>query len=154
MAETLASAIDKISDEVLARIEAEVIVDGLLEGIATVQLGQRSRPRPDLPAVFVYFGTARNLHRQGALREQWSLPLTAVVLVSSDEPEDGYRECMDYVTKVRSVLLEDRHIALDFVRDVKSVSFDPAYRTEVDNRLIYGAAATVAIEFTVFEITS
>lgn len=148
---TLPQAIEEIADAVEALLLAQIAPAGMLEDVATIVLGERTRARPELPAVYAYLSTAAVAQANLALREAWQLPLTLVTLVQEDEPETGWRKAMDYTAKARSVVLENRRLGLAYVNDIVSTSFEPAYQTQVDNRTIYGAAATVTVRFTVFE---
>lgn len=148
---TLPQAVNGILTASEAMLNAEAIEAGALEGIAAVVLGERSRGRPDLPCLYIFAASANVQPTRMALREEWTMPLTVVCLVQLDEPEEGYLQSMDYASRARSVLLADRKLGLEYVNDVVSASFEPAYQTSVDNRTIYGAAATVNVRFTVYE---
>ena len=154
----LDSAIDAILDALKTRLEAATITPeppdepGLLADVASVVIGNRSRPRPRMPALWVFGGEAFNQHNTAAIQETWELPIILVSVVQADQPEDGYRLATSVAARARSVALkDDRRLGLPYVSDINSTAFDPSSQHEIDNRTLYSAAATVTARFQIFE---
>jgi len=55
----LDQAINQILDAIVGAIEAEVTEGGLLEEVKTVIRGDKTRPKPETPSVFVFTDVAR-----------------------------------------------------------------------------------------------
>lgn len=147
---TLDAALEGIAQAAKAVLTGATESGEVLEDVVSVVLSERARPRPELPAIYIFLATAQATTGMG-LRETWVVPLTIVSLVRDDDPEAGYLTCMSMTSRARSVLMANRRLGLAYVNDLVSVTFEPAYQTQVDNRTIYGAGATVAVRFTTFE---
>lgn len=147
----LDEAINQILDAIVGAIEAEITEGGLLEGVKTVIRGDRTRPKPDAPSVFVFSDIAQTRETPRTLAETWSMPVIMVATVRETEPEKGYRSATELAAKVRSAVLKDRSLGLrHFVQDVRSMRFDPG-GGEYSEGSLFGAAATVEVIFTILE---
>ena len=147
----LDQAINLILDAIVGAIEAEVTEGGLLEEVKTVIRGDKTRPKPEPPSVFVFTDVARAEASPRTLAEQWRLPVILVVTVKDDDPEGGYRLATELTAKARSVVLRDRSLGLRrFVQDTKSLRFEAGGPNSQQGSL-HGAAATVEVLFTILE---
>lgn len=153
----LHEAIDEILDALKGQLEAATVTPvppaeaGLLADVATVVIGERSRPRPQMPALWVFGGVAVNTHVTAGLRETWELPVDLVAVVQGDDPEAAYRLATSVAARARTIALEDRRLDLAYVNDIVSTRFESSRQFNVDNRTIYSAAATVTVRFSVYE---
>lgn len=150
---TLDQAIDDILTALQTALAGELGETRRLADVETIVIGERSRPRPDLPALWVFGDIAVANHITAGIAETWELPVTLVSIVQSDEPESAYRQAASIAARARSVVLKDRRLGLDFVNDVVSTRFEPSRETSIDNRTIYSAAATVTVRFRIHEGT-
>lgn len=147
---TLPDAIDGILNALQSTAQAGRQA-GKLPGLRSIVLGDRARPRPDLPSLWIFTGPALNDHTTHGLAETWRMPVHLVVLVNEDLPEDGYRLAADLAARARKLILEDRRLGLDYVADVVSTRFEPSREQQLDHLTIYASAATVTVRFSVFE---
>lgn len=147
----LDEAVNMILDSIVSIIESETDKGGLLKEIKTVVRGDKTRPKPQTPSVFIFTDIARASHETRTLAEQWRLPIIFVVTVKDDDPEKGYKKCTELTAKVRSAVLQDRSLGLrNFVQDTRSVSFEAGGPNNQKGSL-FGAAATVEVLFTILE---
>ncbi len=151
---TLAEAIEQVIDAVDARLTAALPT--ALSELNDIIVGDRARVGFDLPVLWIMAETATNVE-QHALQETWELPIALVAVVKGDEPETAARQAQTFAAAARSVVLaydDDkryRRLNLSFVDDVQSREFEPARDTQLDNTLLYSAAAVVTVRFRVFE---
>lgn len=148
---TLDAAIDAILDALKGRLEAATADAQRLADVKTVVIGERSRPRPEMPALWVFGSPATNTHVSAGLRETWELPVDLVSVVQGDDPEAAYRLAASVAARARTVALVDRRLDLEYVNDIVSTRFEPSRRFEVDNRTLYSAAATITVRFATYE---
>ena len=147
----LDQAINLIIDAVVDAIEAETTEGGLLEEVNTIVCGDKTRPKPEPPSVFIFTDVARAQESPRTLAEQWRLPVILVVTVKDDDPEGGYRLATELTAKARSVVLRDRSLGLRrFVQDTKSLRFEAGGPNNQQGSL-HGAATTVEVLFTILE---
>lgn len=148
----LDEALDAVLDAIKDLLTDAIAEDHLLEGVESIVIGERSRPRPDMPAIWVLAGLAQNQHTTAGLRETWLLPIDLVSVVQGDEPEDARRLAGRLAARARTVVMSSsRRLGLEYVNDIVSTSFEPASEHEIDNRTIYSAAATVTARITIHE---
>lgn len=145
----LAEALEGIVDAVIAAIQAEVAdSDGPLSGVAAVVRGDRARPMPKLPAIWVIPEPASAQQTEYGDDERWSVPITAAALVKDDDPEAAGRACVALAAEARAAVLRaGSKLGLDYVIDVRSLRFDALSRTAERNRDLHWADATVRVEF-------
>ena len=147
----LDEAINQILDAIVGAIEAEVTEGGLLGEVKTVIRGDKTRPKPETPSVFVFTDVARAQESPRTLAEQWRLPVICVVTVKEDDPEEGYKKSTELAAKVRSIILKDRSLGLrQFVQDTKSLRFETGGPNNQQGSL-FGAAATIEVLLTILE---
>ncbi len=147
----LDQAINQIIDAIVNSIEEEVRDGGLLEEVNTVIRGDKTRPKPETPSIFVFTDVARAEASPRTLAEQWRLPVILVVTVKDNDPEEGYRLATELSAKARSVVLRDRSLGLRrIVQDTKSLRFE-ASSPHNQQGALHGAAATIEVLFTILE---
>lgn len=145
-------ALNQIIDAVVERLgSASEDEESPLHGVNIVR-GDRSRPRPQTPALWVFAETAQPEHNPRALAETWELPIVITPIIKSDDPEDGYRQATTLAAQARSAVIAGRDLDLrDFVQDVRSGRFEasaPWHRRET----LYSAVAQVRVIFTILEV--
>lgn len=148
----LHEALGEILDAVVETLKGANVKGGLLEEVETIVRGDRARPRPSLPGLFVYADVARNEHAHRALHETWALPVIIVATVKNDDdPEEGYREATALAARARSVAItKGRRLGLDFVQDVASTQFEASGPWMREGSLFL-SAATIEVRFTILE---
>lgn len=147
----LADAIERVCDAVVGAIDAGIRPKGELPDVAAVVRGDRSRPQPKMPCVWVVPDQATCDNTATGLREQWTLLVRIAALVVSDDPDKGGRDAVRFAAIARSLTLRDRRLGLPFVNSVKSFRFDASPRVAERNRNLYWADATVQVTFQVRE---
>lgn len=157
---TLADAVEGVLDAIVAAITAETEPDLTLDGIRSVVRGDRARPMPMLPAVWVVPEPARTTSSatrsnraagSPAISEVWEMPVRIAALVASDDAEQGARDAVRYAALARKAALSARRLGLEYVNDVSSTTFDAADRRSATNRNLHTADATVSVTFWVRE---
>ncbi|HSW42699.1 MAG TPA: hypothetical protein VLM76_09345 [Patescibacteria group bacterium] len=152
----LDEAIEAILDAMVAVVRAAATTPGNpLASLRSVVRGDRARPMPDLPSLWIVPEPASNTHVATAggrgIAETWAMPVRLAALVKSDDPPAAGRECVRLAARARSEVLRDRQLGLPYVADVTSTAFDAAVRRNPDNSLLYWADATLTVRFTVLE---
>lgn len=149
--------LDDAIDTILLRVEeiisSETGEGGKLEGIKDVIIGERGGVAKKEPCIYIIPGEATCDHTIHTITETWEFNISLVsVVMMVKKPEEGIRKANSYVTKARSLLLEDRSLGLrDFVQDTISVSFQPARRAYSGNNNLYGAGVLMKIRFLIEE---
>ena len=151
----LDEAVEAILDEIV-----EIIRDASEESsppsidlseVRTVVRGDRARPQPVMPAIWVVPEPAVADHTTHGLAEAWTMAVTIAALVSSDDPEQGARDAVRLAARARSSVLRNRRLTLAYVQDIVSTRFDAAARTSERNRNLHWADATVTVRFKIWE---
>ena len=154
---TLADALDGILEAVRERLQAAAVPGGRLEEVKDVVRGDRARPQPRMPALWIVPEPAvvPNDTTPG-LAESWQLPLRLAALVKDDDPDEGARAAVRLAAEARSVALggSSRRLGLPYVNDIVSTRFDAAVRRGGQNRNLHWADATVTVRFRIREATS
>jgi hypothetical protein len=146
----LAEAVEAILDAMIAAVDEAREPDGPLEDIRSVVRGDRARPQPAMPAVWVVPEPAScdaTTGARAAIAETWTMPVRIAALVSSDDPEAAGREVVRIAALARRAVLGDRRLGLPYVNDVTSTRFDAAVRRAERNRNLHWADATVTVRF-------
>lgn len=97
---------------------------GLLEGVKSIIRGDRSRPTPKAPAIWIFPQTSVQ-NQTMSIKEDWDLPIQLIAIVKNTDPVLGYYESFKLASKARSVILQNRKLGLKFVSDTISKSFSP-----------------------------
>jgi hypothetical protein len=150
----LEDAIEEIIDAMIAAIDdarQESDSDAPLAAVQKVIRGNRTRPMPDLPAIWVVPQVAVNAQTSPGLAEVWTMPVTIAAMVKDDDPDDGSRLAARLAARARSVVLGGRRLGLDYVNDVVSTNLNPVAVHGNRNRNIHATDATVTVRFLVRE---
>lgn len=114
---SLEEAYEQIVDAAKDRIQAR-IDDETLDATAVVR-GDREKPRPDPPYLWVVCERLDNTHQDMAIREVWTATLVTAAFIHSDDPETAYVEATKLAMQASGVVIaSDRSLGLSFVRDV------------------------------------
>ncbi|GBC86990.1 hypothetical protein HRbin12_00990 [bacterium HR12] len=142
----LDEAVEQVLDAAVAAIESSPD----LTELASVVRGERARPMPELPAVWVVPEPAVQAPETYGPQETWTLPLSLAALVRSDDPDEGAR------TAARIAALARRAVLLaswpSWVLWARSVRCDLAARSSERNRVLHWADVTVEVRFSVEEV--
>lgn len=150
---TLDVSVEAIIDAVVSAIEAETDEDGTLSDVRSVVRGDRARPLPEMPSVWVV-PEAASMVRATYGEETWSLPLSIAALVKGDTPAEAGRDAQRIAALARSAALRAKDAADDGgaqVTDIISTSFDATARSSERNRTLFWVEAVVTVLFTVIE---
>jgi hypothetical protein len=144
---TLDTAVERILDAIRdAIVAASNETGGGLDEVASVVLGDRARPMPDLPAVWVIPQVAQYEQTEYGDSETWTLDVSIAALVSSDDPEEGAAKARTLAARARGAALTIRG-SLDELVDVTSRTYDPHPRRSEENRNLHWTDATVRVTF-------
>ena len=147
----LDEAFDEIMTAILDKLEAEAVAGGRLEGIEEVVRGDRSRPRPNVPAIWVFAERANPDPNPRTIAETWTLPISLTAIYKSDDPEEGQKESTRFSALARSVVIEDRSLGLrEFVQDTRSGHFEPS-GPHHNRGSLWGSVAQVVVKFVTCE---
>lgn len=147
----LDEALEDIIDAVVDVLQKEVKEEGDLEGVETIVRGDRTRPAPRPPTIWVRCLDAIPNHERRSYAEMWALDVLLIAVVKSDDPEEGYRKATALAARARSVVLKDRSLGLrGFVQDVRSGRFEPS-GPDLQNDTLIAASAVVQVHFTILE---
>ena len=145
----LDQAYEAIMDAVANSLDAAR--SGLLDDVTAIIRGDRARPRPSTPSIWVFAETLTPSHAQTTIQESWTLPVVLAAIVKSDTPEAGYRKASSLAARARSVVLADRVLGLrQLVQDTKSARFEPGGPWHQEGNL-YSAVAVVQVTFRINE---
>jgi len=143
----LDEALEHILTTVESRLRTATEGDGLLSGVEEIVRGDRARPRPATPAVWIFAETANPDHGQSSLHEMWRIPIVLTPIVKSDNPTKGYSEATRLAARARSVILNDKQLGSpSLVRDIKSGRFECSAPWHNDGNL-YSAVAVIDVVF-------
>ena len=117
--------------------------------LESIVRGNRARPMPELPSLWVFGEAATQDHTTQGLGEQWVWPVVVAAIVKNEMPEDGYREATDLASRAMQELLgRDRRLGLNFVNDVTASSFEPSSAQNSDEkRSLFWADGVVQVRF-------
>lgn len=149
----LDQALDGIYDAFVAALEAEIKTGGLLDGVTSVNRGDKSRTSPYPPCLWVW-GSTMTPHSPGSTithAEIWEIPITIVSVVKDDDPELAFAEANRLAAKARSAIKKTRGLGLAYVNDTRSGRFEPASPYYRDDKHQTSAAAEMIVRFVVME---
>ena len=147
----LDEAYDAIVDAIVAKLELAKEPGGLLEGTESIVRGDRARPRPPTPALWVFAETATPEHSPTTIQERWQLPVVLAAIFKTDDPELGYKEASRMAARARSVILKDRTLGLrPVVQDTRTSRYEPSGPWHNEGQL-YGAVAVLQVTFRIKE---
>lgn len=153
MSETvfLEDAIEAILDAMVEILDDARTSGGELAEVVAVVRGDRTRPMPKMPALWLVPEPATNSDTSPGLAESWSMPVRIAALVKSDDPAEAGRDCVKLAARARRLVLGVRRLGLAYVNDVTSTAFDAAARHGDPNRNLFWADATVTVRFRIRE---
>jgi hypothetical protein len=148
---TLDQAVEDVLDAIADALDAAAAeTGGGLDEVLTVVRGDRSRPVPEMPALWVIPQAATYEQADFGDAEQWTLDVTIAALVKSDDPAEGAATARRLAARARSVALTVRH-SQEWLTDATSRTFDAAVRRSTQNRALFWTDATIRVTFTVTE---
>ncbi len=127
----LDEAIDEILDHIRDEIESFTKPDNdgntYLEGVEAVVRGDRDRPRPHTPCIWVFPNPAECVHQPRTIAETWRFPITIAAIVKDNDPMEGKKKCNRLAARARSVVIRDRGLGKrKYVQDTRSSRFEPS----------------------------
>lgn len=148
---TLDVSVELIIDMIVQAIMGET-GGGTLSDVVTVVRGDRARPMPVLPAVWIVPQPAQ-MDRMTYDDETWVMPISIAALVKGDDPADAGRDSQRITALARSAALSVKLLGIPGVSlvDIVSVSFDPTARSNERNRTLFWTEAVINVTFTVTE---
>ena len=147
----LDEAFEGIITNITEMLEAETQEGHLLEEIEEVVRGDRARPRPRTPSLWVFAERANPTHTPSSMQESWELPIVLTPVIKTDLPEEGYKEASELAAKARSILLKNRTLNLrEVVQDTRSGRYEPSAPWHNEGQL-YSAVAVVIVTFRIRE---
>lgn len=147
----LDEAFEAVVDAITNMLTAATTGVGLLSDVKAIIRGDRARPRPATPAVWVFAEAANPAHQPTTIQESWTLPVVLAAIVKSEDPEEGYRLASSIAARARSVVLADRTLGLrQVVQDTRSGRFEPGGPWHQEGNL-YSAVAVVQVTFRIRE---
>lgn len=147
---TLDQAVEDILTEIVESITAETDATGSLSEVVSVVRGDRARPMPALPAVWVVPQSAKFVQAEFGEQEEWFMPVSIAALVKDDNPDTGGRLAQSITARARAAALNSRPAGVAVI-DVRSDTFDPTARSSEQNRTLFWTEATIRVTFTVDE---
>lgn len=153
MSETvyLEDAVENILDAMVDVLDDARTSDGDLSEVVAVVRGDRVRPLPKMPAIWLVPEPASVEGTSPGLAENWSMPVRIAALVKSDDPAAAGLACVRLAAKARRLVLGVRRLGLAYVNDVTSTAFDAAARHGTPNPNLFWADATVTVRFRIRE---
>lgn len=149
---TLDVSVEVILDAIVEAVEAEV-GGGTLSEVKSVVRGDRARPMPPLPSVWIVPQVATQDEATYG-EETWTLPVSVSALVKGDSPAEAGRSSQRFTALARTAAL-GAEAAMEAagaeVTMIRSTTFDPTARSSERNRNLFWTEATVAVTFTVRE---
>ncbi len=150
----LDAALEGIMDGIEALIKAEMDQEketSTLKDIETLVRGNKSRPSPRAPAVWIRGLTAMADHSQRSYAEKWTVSVLILAIVKNTDPEVSYKEATSLAARTRSAILKDRSLGQrKYVQDVKSKSFEMS-GPDTGNEALAIATATIEVSFVILE---
>lgn len=140
--------LDQAVEQILDAVASAVASDPRLAEVRTVVRGDRARPMPQLPAVWVVPEPGTQAAETYGAEESWTLPVSLAALVRADDPERGGRDAARLAALARSAVLAVPRLGLPFVVEVRSTRIDLAARSE-RNQNLFWADVTVQVSFVV-----
>ena len=146
---TLDVAVEEILDAIVDAITAATNeTGGGLDEVQAVVRGDRARPMPATPAIWVVPQAAQATQEEFGGDEAWRMLVSIAALVKSDSPDTGGRVAQRLSARAAAIA-RDARPAGGYVIDVRPDSFDPTARSSERNRNLFWTDATVSVWFTV-----
>jgi hypothetical protein len=124
---------------------------GLELPLKEIVRGDRSRPEPKPPCIWVFANPATPANSSTSLQEQWQMNFNLTGVFHTNDEEEGYRQATKLSSLARTALLQDRTLGKpELIRDVKSGEFVPAASwTRKGN--VFASSAVIEVTFLTFE---
>jgi len=138
-------------DGIMDRLKPAIGAGNALEGVKTLIRGDRSRPAPTTPAIWVRSLTASCDQSQRSYTEKWTLNVLVLAIVKNNDPEKGYMEATTLAARARSEILKDRTLGKRaYIQDVRSGNFEMG-GPNLQNESLFAATATIEVHFVILE---
>lgn len=145
---TLSDAVEDILDAIVAAITAASNeTGGGLDEVVTVVRGDRARPMPALPAVWVLPQPAQADQAEYGDEESWVMRVSIAALVKATDPAEGGKAAQRVASRA-AVVAKSIRSTVACVIDTRMDSFDPTARSSERNRNLFWTDATVRVTFT------
>jgi hypothetical protein len=141
--------LEGINEAVEQRLKEQTGDEGLLLGVRAIIFGERTRPMPELPAIWSFGGRATVDHTTMGRGEQWLYPVILASLVKATDPVKGQSEASRLAALAMQCLLgHNRKLGLSYVMDVVASDYQPSdSRNRDDKKQLYWSSATVNVRF-------
>lgn len=146
---SMADAFEDIVDAYDSILKAEIKTGGLLENVKTIVRGDRTRPNPTPPSIWIFPQTGLN-NQTMSIKEDWELPVQLVAIVKDTDPIQGYYNSFKLAANARSAILKNRKLGVECVRDTVSKSFN-ATQAPNNRKNLYAHFALLNTHFNVLE---
>lgn len=147
----LNEALEQCLTAIVERLENAAGEGQPLGKVRNVIRGDRSRPNPEAPALWVRGLTATPTHEQRSMAEKWQAEYIIIAIVKSMKPEEGYQQATELAAKARTEVLKDRTLGKrDFVQDVRSGQFEQS-GPDMQNDTLFAATAVIQVHFLTLE---
>lgn len=142
----IAEAMERTMEEAVKVLIEESYPGGRLEGVRSIVRGDRHRGAPDLPAIYIFPTTAVPSHTEASIAETWTLGLTVVPVLASDDPEQASLQATLLAARAGGSLISGAMLRSirDFAQDVRSSMFEPSGPRPVEKNL-YGASYMIEV---------
>lgn len=141
---SLSDSVEDILDAIVLAVQ-----ESSIEGVKSVVRGDRSRPMPELPSVWVVPQPAQFAQAEYD-SETWTMPVTLAALVKGDDPVVAGKLSQRISADARAAALSSQSGMNEAdVTDIVSDTFDPTARSSERNRTLFWTEATVRVIFTV-----
>jgi hypothetical protein len=144
-AKPLRVALEEIQEAIKTILEQEK-ESGYLTEVETVIRGDRARPKPPTPVVWLFINNATPESSTLSLVQSWGLTVTLSVVYKSDDPSRGFFKATEIATKAREVILRNRKLGLDYVSDIKDINFTPS-NPAMANGNLYNSEWMFSVKF-------
>jgi len=138
----------------------EGIMEGIVEAIRTsrtldhvknIIYGDKSKPGPTPPTLWIRGLQARPNHSQRSYAEKWEFDVLIMAIVKNSDPEKSYKEANALAARARSAVLRDRTLGKRrYVQDVRSGTFEPS-GPDMRNESLSAATAVIQVHFVILE---
>lgn len=147
----LEAALEGILDGIMDQLEAENGEEGELSDVNTFIRGDKTRPTPVPPTIWVRGLTATPDHTQRSYAEKWMADFIILAIVKKEDPEQGYKDANALAARARSIVLGDRTLGnRNYVQDVRSGQFEMS-GPHMQNDTLSAATAIIKVSFVILE---
>lgn len=144
----LKDAINEILDAIVSKLTT-AIAENKLDAVSIVR-GDRDRPNPKMPSVWVFVEECVPNHDRRTLYETWELIAILTPVLTSNIPEEGYVSATSIAAQARTAVIKGRTLDRSYVQDVRSGRFEPSAPWHREGNK-YSALAAVKVIFNILE---